>query len=116
MLRFTATPADPHNESLCIRAHFDAWWGIFRELREDEEQIQKGFGDELEWEELPGKRATRIATYRRGSIDEDSKSLTEIKDWSIEKLIRLKKVFDGRIKKVQGVKNELRQGYLLQPI
>jgi hypothetical protein len=72
---------------------------IFRQLREDEEQIHKEFGDKLEWEELPDKRATRIATYRQGSIDEDSKTLTEIKDWAIENLLRLKKVFEGRIKK-----------------
>ena len=72
---------------------------IFRQLKADEDQIHKEFGDKLEWDELPDKRAVRIALYRQGSIDEDSKTLTEIKDWAIEKLLKIKAVFEGRIKK-----------------
>lgn len=40
----------------------------------------------------------RIAVYRQGSIDEDSKTLTEIRAWAIEKLLKFKSVFEGHIK------------------
>jgi len=72
---------------------------IFRQLKNEQEQIESEFGEKLSWEELPDKRAVRIAIYRQGSIDEDSKTLTEIKDWAIQKLLTFKRVFEERIKK-----------------
>jgi hypothetical protein len=72
---------------------------IFRQLKNEQEQIESEFGEKLSWEELPDKRAARIAIYRQGSIDEDSKTLTEVKDWAIQKLLTFKRVFEERIKK-----------------
>jgi hypothetical protein len=72
---------------------------IFRQLKTEEEQVEREFGEKLSWEDLPDKRAARIAIYRQGSIDEDSKTLTEIHDWAIQKLLTFKKVFEERIKK-----------------
>lgn len=75
---------------------------IFRQLKEEELQIQVEFGSKLEWEELPNKRAARIAIYRQGSIDEDSKTLTEVRDWAIENLLNLKRVFQQRISRFKS--------------
>lgn len=72
---------------------------VLNELKADQIQIEKEFGENLEWDEIPNKRASRIAIYRQGSIDDDSKTLTEIHDWVIDRLLRFKKVFDNRLKK-----------------
>lgn len=75
---------------------------IFRQLKEEEAQIHAEFGCVLEWEELPSKRAARVAIYRQGSIVEDSEALTGIKDWAVENLLKMKKVFQDRIRRFSG--------------
>lgn len=73
---------------------------LFDKLYAMREEIEREFGEPLEWERLDDKRASRVAVYRPGSIEEDGKTLEEIKDWSIEKLLKFKKVFAPRLKKV----------------
>ncbi len=72
---------------------------LFDKLLELKDELEKEFGEPLEWERLDSKRASRIAIYRLGSIEEDEKALEEIKDWSIERLLKFKKVFAPKIKK-----------------
>lgn len=72
---------------------------LFDKLLESKDDLEKEFGETLEWERLDSKRASRIAIYRSGSIEEDEKSIEDIKDWSIEKLLKFKKVFAPKIKK-----------------
>lgn len=72
----------------------------FQELEKDKQSIETEFGAKLEWEYLEGRRASRIAIYRPGSIDEDTATLTEIKDWSINQLLTFKRVF---IKRLEGM-------------
>lgn len=71
---------------------------IFNLLKSNKEELERAFGETLEWEELPDRRAARIAVYRQGSIDEDSKTLADIRAWAIEKLLKFKSVFEVRIK------------------
>lgn len=72
---------------------------LFDKLLESKDDLEKEYGEPLEWERLDSKRASKIAIYRPGSIEEDEKALDEIKDWSIEKLLKFKKVFAPKIKK-----------------
>ena len=72
---------------------------LFDKLFESKDDLEKEYGEPLEWERLDSKRASRVAIYRPGSIEEDEKALDEIKDWSIEKLLKFKKVFAPKIKK-----------------
>lgn len=65
----------------------------------DKERIESELGEEIEWERLDEKKSSRIAIYREGSIEDDSKILQEIKSWSIENLLKFKKVFDKKLKK-----------------
>lgn len=72
---------------------------LFDALHDDREMFESKFGENLEWERLDEKRACRIAIYRDGSIEDDSEKLKEIQDWGIEKILKLKEVFNPNIKK-----------------
>jgi hypothetical protein len=72
---------------------------IYRELLSQSSEIQKFFENLIEWEELPDKRASRIAIYRQGSINDDSATLENIRDWAISNLLLFKQVLEPRIKK-----------------
>lgn len=66
-------------------------------LFEQKETIENEFGDALEWERLDDRRASRIAIYREGSID-DVEILQDIQTWVIQELLKFRKVFSPRLK------------------
>ncbi len=70
---------------------------LFDTLVQSKQVIEAEFDEPLEWERLDDRRASRIATYREGSIDEDSQTLEEIRNWAIDRLLRFKKVFGPRM-------------------
>ncbi|MBD3338070.1 MAG: DUF4268 domain-containing protein [Candidatus Lokiarchaeota archaeon] len=72
---------------------------LFDTIYQDKEVIESKFDEDLEWERLDDKKASRIAIYRNGSIDSDGETLKEIKDWSIEKLLKFKEVFSPNMKR-----------------
>jgi len=72
---------------------------LFDWLTQDKEKIEAEFGEPLEWERLDDKRASRIALYRPGSVEDNESVLEEIRGWTIERLLKLKKVFSSRLKK-----------------
>lgn len=72
---------------------------LFDLIYQDRENIESQFGEKLEWERLDEKRACRIAIYRDGSIEDDPEKLKEIREWSIQKLLKLKDVFHANLKK-----------------
>lgn len=71
---------------------------IFRTFEQQKSELEKLFGEELTFEELPTKRASRIAIYRDGDIWTDSQTLEEIRNWCIEKLLKFKQVFAEKLK------------------
>jgi len=70
---------------------------LFDALFSDRTAIESEYGEALEWERLDDRRACRIAIYRSGSIDDSSEELQEIREWGIENLLKMKKVFGSRI-------------------
>lgn len=72
---------------------------LFDWLAQEKEKIEGEFGEPFEWGRLDDKRASRIAVYRQGSIDDNEQALEEIRAWTVERLLKLKKVFSGRLKK-----------------
>lgn len=72
--------------------------GILKTLELQKELLESQFGEKLEFEELPTKRASRIAVYREGEIGADMQTLDEIRIWSIERLLKFKEVFAGQLK------------------
>lgn len=75
----------------------DANKSMFDWLEQDKEPIEDKFGGELEWERLDDRRASRIAIYRPGSIDDGDAELIEYRSWIVEMLLKFKSVFGGRI-------------------
>lgn len=73
---------------------------IFATLQADKENIEQQFKSQLEWEELPNKRASRIAIYRDGNINDDSQTLEEVKNWFIDNLLQMKRTFGDRLPKL----------------
>ncbi len=71
---------------------------IYDSLKAEETVIEEELGEELSWERLDNRRASRIAIYRDGSIDASESELEEIHKWLIEILLELKRVFGNRIK------------------
>lgn len=60
-------------------------------------EIEQAIGAELSWERLDNRRACRIAVNRYGTIDMDSNALDEIKNWTIQHLLRFKSVFPTKV-------------------
>ncbi|QDS86211.1 hypothetical protein EC9_03710 [Rosistilla ulvae] len=69
---------------------------FFDSLQKDREAIESQFGQQLEWERLDDKRASRIAVYRKGSIEDSSEELQAIHEWTVRQLLKLKEVFGPR--------------------
>jgi len=72
---------------------------LFDWLAQDKEKIEVEFGESLKWERLDDKRASRIALYRPGSVEDNEQVLEEIRGWTIERLLKLKKVVNSRLRK-----------------
>jgi hypothetical protein len=71
---------------------------FFDQLHRRREPIEAELGPALSWERLDDKRASRIAAYRQGSIGADDPTLTETRDWMIDRLLAFKRVFTPLIK------------------
>lgn len=71
---------------------------IFDALAASRQDIEQEFGEPLEWARLDDRRASRIALYRAGSIEDDEDTLTEIRIWMIERLLKIRKVFSLRLR------------------
>ncbi len=82
---------------------------LFDRLYEQRSSIEATFGEGLEWERLNEKRASRVAIYREGSIDQGPEKLMEIKKWVIDRLLRFKRVLeDSRVRGVvQSIETEV---------
>lgn len=71
---------------------------LFDCLLQRKQEIQVTIGLELEWEKLENRRACRIVAYRDGNIDVDSETLDEIKNWTIQNLLKFKSVFPSEVR------------------
>ena len=59
---------------------------VFDDLEDEKESIEKSIGQKLEWERINEKRASRIALYNSGSIDDEEEKLKELENWTVEML------------------------------
>ncbi|MDI3477786.1 MAG: hypothetical protein PWQ59_1311 [Thermoanaerobacterium sp.] len=71
---------------------------LFELIFKKKKEIENQYGTPLTWEKLEEKRSSRIAMYRDGSIEDDDETLEQIRQWSIDNLIKMKKVLGPVIK------------------
>jgi len=84
---------------------------LFDWLYQRREAIEGQLGHALEWERLDDRRASRVATYRPGTIDDAPESLAEIRAWMVQELLVFRKTFGpllGQHGKRQGRRPEAR--------
>lgn len=70
----------------------------FRLLQEKREEIEREFGESLEWEELPGRKSSRISLRKENTDPEDETDWPNQHEWFASKLELFDKVFRPRIK------------------
>jgi len=62
---------------------------VFNELKKWQAEIEQAFGEALSWEDLPGKRACRLAAYAPGSVIE-TEAHGQYIEWFIDAGTRLR--------------------------
>jgi Domain of unknown function (DUF4268) len=70
----------------------------FHSLLAEKQAIETEFGEALEWQELPGKKGSRIALFKLDVDPSDEKQYPELHAWMLAKMDRFKKVFAARVK------------------
>jgi hypothetical protein len=60
--------------------------------------IEREFGERLDWQELPGRKAMRVVLYRHNVDPSDEKQYPELQAWMLAKMDRFLAVFAPRIK------------------
>lgn len=71
---------------------------VFEYLEQRKQEIESDYGAPLSWERLDNRRASRVAIYRVGSIQDEGETLDSIHDWSVDELLRIKRVFSERVR------------------
>ncbi len=71
-------------------------------LEVNKEEIESGLGEVLDWQRLEARRACRIALVRPGSIEDDTETLADIKDWMVVNLLKFKQVFGPYLSELVG--------------
>jgi len=70
---------------------------VFDRLFSEKAALESAFGGDLRWERLDGRRACRIAAYTTGSIEDPAEQREQHRRWSVEQLLRFKRVFGPRL-------------------
>lgn len=71
---------------------------VFDLLQQEATLIENELGHNVAWERLNDKRASRLALYINGNIDDSDAELETVKNWHIDKLLKLKKHLGSRLK------------------
>lgn len=70
----------------------------FKALHTQKQEIEKELGFPLDWQELPSKKASRIAVYRQGVDPSDEKQYLELHTWMLSKMNLFKSAFGDRVR------------------
>jgi hypothetical protein len=81
-----------------LYAHNDVNKAAFRALYAQKEDIEREMGEQLEWQELPEKKAIRIVLFKHDVDPADENQYPEINAWMLAKLQRFRDVFGPRVK------------------
>jgi len=78
--------------------HRDPFKIAIKGLEKDRTDIEREISAALDWQELPGKKASRIALYRRDVDVTDDSAYADIHAWMLDKMQRFRTAFSPRIK------------------
>lgn len=78
--------------------HRDPEKRAFRALHLQRARIDQEFGETLDWPELPGKKAARIALYRTGIDPSDEGKRQEYQSWMLSRMEKFRQVFAERVR------------------
>jgi len=65
----------------------------FDSLLANRTDLETAFGEPLTWDRLDQRRASRISVEHPGTIDDPEEKLMELRDWAVDRMIRLRDVF-----------------------
>ena len=65
---------------------------IFDQLFSHKETIEAALGEELSWERLDDRRASRIALYHDGTITDNEDRLAQLREWAVNAMVRFQDV------------------------
>lgn len=80
---------------------------VFDQLFNMKGEIEDLLGQEISWERLDNKRASRLALYIDGSIEESDSELEKVKNWHIEQLLKLKAALGKKIGQLSKEANSM---------
>ena len=72
----------------------------FGALHAQRAAIEAELGETLDWQKLPGKKAVRIVIYKHDVDPADKAQYPALHAWMMDQMERFKKVFAGRIQKL----------------
>lgn len=80
--------------------HRDPQKLAIRSLMNIRDTIEREFGGPLDWQELPTKRASRIATFLEGVDPADPSQYPHLHAWMLDNMQRFRRVFMQRVKSI----------------
>jgi hypothetical protein len=81
-----------------LYASHDVDKSAFQALHSQKATIEAEFGEPLLWQELPGKKASRIVLYKTGVDPSNEAQYPELHAWMLSKMERFRSVFGPRVK------------------
>lgn len=70
---------------------------LFDSLEQQKQALEEAIGAELSWERLNEKRASRIAWYHAGTIDDDAERLVDLRRWAVDALMKFRSTIDNAV-------------------
>lgn len=74
--------------------------GAFRSLLGQKDAIEAQFGEPLDWQELPGRKASKVMILKTGVDPAQEAQYPELHRWMLEKMDRFRAVFAARVKEL----------------
>lgn len=77
-------------DSLAAKQHYNA-------LLAQRLEIERDFGAPLDWQELPDRHMSRIATWKTDCDPTDESRWHEYVEWMVDAVLRMEATFRGRV-------------------
>ena len=94
----TISTAKFHRIGVELYLHNDPMKAGIRQLAADKSAIERDFGEALDWQELPTKKASRIVVFRQGVDPSDPAAYEELHAWMLDRMQRFRRVFGPRVR------------------